>query len=282
MIIVTGASGQLGQELKQIAKGDYHFVDRGDVNFEKLDAVKKFFDNQKITGLIHGAAYTNVEQAEVDKDVAHKINVSATEVIAEMAKKHNYKMTYISTDFVFDGQKSTAYMENDKTNPLNLYGLTKRQGELAVESLAKDFLILRTSWVYSNFGNNFVKKIIKLSETQNNLKVIQDQIGSLTYAQELAEVILKSNELQGTYHFSNEGTCSWYDVACEIKRALKLDIDITPVLSSEFATKAVRPHFSLLSKKKIKDDLKIEIPHWADSLNISFQNLFKLKNHHRQ
>ncbi|MBY0413920.1 MAG: dTDP-4-dehydrorhamnose reductase [Bdellovibrionales bacterium] len=274
MIIVTGASGQLGQEIKKLASSsDYKFVDRSIVDFENVDSVKTFFDNQKIKAVIHAAAYTNVEQAEVDKDIARKINVTSTGIIAEMAKKHKYKMTYISTDFVFDGKKSVAYTESDSTNPLNSYGLTKRDGELAIESMGCDHAIIRTSWVYSTFGNNFVKKIIKLSETQKNLKVIQDQIGSLTYASDLADAILKSGDLHGMYHFSNEGTCSWYDVACEIKRALKLDIEIAPVLSSEFATKAIRPHFSLLSKKKIKDDLKITIPHWADSLHGTIANI---------
>lgn len=275
MIIVTGASGQLGQELKSLGNEGYHFVDRSMVNLDDLSSVKNFFDNPKIKGVIHAAAYTNVEQAEIETELAEKINVGSTTVISEMARKHNYKMTYISTDFVFDGSKSTAYNEDDATNPLNAYGRTKRDGELAVINLAKDYTIIRTSWVYSTFGNNFVKKIIKLSETQKNLKVIQDQIGTLTYAKDLAEVISKSEELNGMYHFSNEGTCSWYDVACEIKRALKLDISITPVESSEFATKAIRPHFSLLNKKKIKSDLKIEIPHWVESLNQTLPKIIR-------
>lgn len=267
MIIVTGASGQLGQELKRIAGQDYHFIDRSIVDFENIDTVKEFFNNSKIKGVIHGAAYTNVEQAEVEKSKAQKINVESTSVIAEMAKKHHYKMTYISTDFVFDGKKSIAYTEEDVTNPLNHYGLTKRDGENAIIDTNGDYAIIRTSWVYSTFGNNFIKKIIKLSETQKTLKVIQDQIGTLTYARDLAQVITRSADLQGMYHFSNEGVCSWYDVACEIKRAFKLDVEVIPVLSNEFATKAVRPHFSLLSKRKIKNDLNMQITHWVDTLH---------------
>lgn len=273
MIIVTGTSGQLGSELKQLCGNEYQFIDRSILNLNNPDAVRKFFDNTKITGVIHGAAYTNVELAETEKDMAFLINQESSRAIAEMAKKHQYKMTYISTDFVFDGKKSTPYTEKDTTNPLNIYGQSKLGGEIAIKDSDCDHLILRTSWVYSTFGNNFVKKIIKLTETQKNLKVIQDQIGSLTYAKELAEVILKSQELKGTYHFSNEGSGSWYDVACEIKRSLKMNVSITPVFSEEFKSKATRPHYSLLSKKKIKNDLKIDIPHWVDSLQTVIKKL---------
>lgn len=273
MIIVTGGSGQLGREIKKLSDSRFIFPDRSILNLEDLKGVSSFFDNQKIEMVIHAGAYTNVELAEDQRDLARKINVDATAIIAEMSGKHKFKMIYISTDYVFDGKKSSPYIETDETNPINYYGQTKLEGEHAVASLAHEFLILRTSWVYSTFGNNFVKKIIKLAEDNNILKVVFDQIGTLTNAHDLAEIILKSSQLKGLYHFSNEGCSSWYDVAHEIIRSRQLKNMVLPVRAIEYKTKALRPSFSVMDKTKIKTDLNVQIPHWVDSLGMCLKEL---------
>jgi dTDP-4-dehydrorhamnose reductase len=268
MIVVTGGSGQVGNEIKKIFKNEkeIYFPDRNTLNLENLSDVSRYFNNPKLKAVIHAGAYTNVELAEDQRELAKKINTDATRVIAEMSSKHKFKLTYISTDYVFDGKSSLPYTELDITSPLNHYGVTKLEGENAVRDYSHNPLILRTSWVYSVHGNNFVKKIISLASQQKELKVIQDQIGTLTYAEDLAGILSQSMDLTGIYHFSNEGCSSWYDVAREIVRILKFDVLVTPVLSSEYKTKATRPKYSLLNKSKITSALKCHLPHWTESL----------------
>lgn len=274
MIVVTGGSGQLGSEIQKISNSNFYFPDRSILNLEKFKSVSSFFDSNKIEAVIHAGAYTNVEQAEDQKELARKINVDATQIIAEMSNKHNYKLIYISTDYVFDGKKSSPYTELDIPNPINYYGSTKLEGEAAVIESACNPLIYRTSWVYSEYGNNFVKKIIKLSEQNEILKVIDDQVGSLTSAHDLAVVILRNMDLKGVYNFSNEGCSTWYDVAHEIVRLLKLRTKVLPVKSVDYKANAIRPHFSVLDKAKIKNELNIQIPHWVESLESCIQKIY--------
>ena len=212
--------------------------------------------------------------AESNHDLAFKINSQSTEIIAELSRKHSYKMIYVSTDYVFDGKKNSPYTETDSTNPLNIYGKSKLAGEKAVLELAHFPLILRTSWLYSNYGINFVKKITQILKEKSNINVINDQVGSLTNADDFAKVILQSLELEGLYHYSSEGSCSWFDIAALIKKTLSLECRIDPCTTEYYNATATRPNYSLLSKNKIKQELKIEIKNWDEQL-ISFLKTIK-------
>ena len=267
-ILVTGAKGQLGTELKKLLL-DAIFTDVGELDITNLDAVKNFVSNNHIETIINCAAYTAVDKAEDDIELAKKINEDGPRNLALSGAK----VIHISTDYVFDGKNYQPYLPEDGTNPISVYGKTKRAGELAVLDNAKVAVIIRTAWLYSAHGNNFVKTMRRLGAEKDSLNVVVDQIGSPTFAGDLAKAIVailpQMNESnKGIYHYTNEGVCSWYDFATEIMSLSGLSCKVNPIPSSAYPTKAARPFYSVLSKEKIKSVFNLEIPHWKKSLSV--------------
>ena len=281
-ILVTGANGQVAKEIKEIVEGDERFIfsskDKLDItDFKKLEG---FLETNNIKTIINCAGYTNVDKAESEKELALKVNFEGVKNLAELSRKFNIKLIHLSTDYVFDGKNYKPYVESDKTNPVNFYGISKLKGEEAIKELnSKNSIIIRTSWVYSKYGNNFVKTILKYSKEKDELNVVYDQIGSPTYSKDLAEVLLLlvEKDIYGIYHFSNEGVLSWYDFAKEIVKMAKIDCKINPIESFEYPLPASRPHFSLLNKSKIKKELNIDLPYWKDSLDECLRELGERK-----
>ena len=273
-ILVTGASGQLGLCLQAVSSNflNYNFLFKTSKHLDITDvsALKKAFSETRIDWLINCAAYTAVDKAEEEIEKAEKINARALSDLAKLCEIHKTKLIHISTDFVFDGDHYHPYKEDDEASPLNHYGKTKYLGEQEIIKELRDYYIIRTSWVYSEFANNFMKTMLKLSENRKELNVVDDQIGSPTYAKDLADVIMKivlnDQDKFGIYHYSNEGSTSWYHFAKEIFKIKDISISLNPVTSKEFKTLAIRPKYSVLDKSKIKEFLKIEIPHWTSSL----------------
>lgn len=273
-ILVFGASGQLGQCLKVVAerKGIADVVSPSEeiANILNMDNLKQLFAAEKPSYIINCAAYTAVDKAEDDIDNARKINKDGAVNLAHFCKKHNTTYIHVSTDFVFKGDKSSPLVENDLAEPINVYGLTKLEGELAIAAVLEQHFILRTSWLYSEFANNFVKTMLRLGATMPEIKIIADQVGTPTYAIDLAncifEIIQQNSTAYGTYHFSNEGVTSWYDFAHAIFDISQTNIKVLPINTSEYPTKAVRPAYSVMDKSKIKSALNIQIPHWRESL----------------
>ena len=284
-ILVTGSNGQLGSELREIAPNyqDYNFLftDVKDLDITNHEAVKDFIEIKNINVIINCAAYTAVDKAEEHVDLADAISHLAVANFAQIAKQNNIKLIHISTDYVFDGTNHKPYVETDTPNPQSVYGKTKLDGELAMQKIKpSNSIIIRTSWVYSKFGNNFVKTMLRLAETRNEISVVSDQIGSPTNAGNLAKAILTilpkiSNETVELFHYSNEGVCSWYDFAIAILENEGINIRVNPVLSKSYPTVAIRPLNSRLNKNKIKLKFKISIPNWKDSLA---NHLINLKN----
>jgi dTDP-4-dehydrorhamnose reductase len=286
-ILITGANGQLGSELRKLSANDcsvqYVFTDYQELDITDSNAVKAFFAEQKPDFLINCAAYTAVDNAESDYEKALKLNANAVANLVEACKIYDTVLLHISTDYVFDGKNPKPYLENDITNPLSAYGKTKLYGEQNALLYSKS-IIIRTSWLYSSFGNNFVKTMLRLGSQREKLKVVADQIGSPTYAEDLASAILKivetinKNAAQakfGIYQFSNNGQCSWCDFAKEIMQVGGKNCAIEPISTSEYPTPAHRPQFSLLSKEKIKTDYHVSVPDWKTSLR---KCLNELKN----
>lgn len=274
-ILVTGANGQLGSELRVLSVNSNHeflFTDVAELDITNREAVDNYVSEHGAEIIVNCAAYTNVDKAEDDTEMADNINHLAVKNLAEVSAKYKLILIHISTDYVFDGSKNTPYLETDATAPLGVYGHTKLDGEKAVTDSGCDYLIIRTSWLYSSFGNNFVKTIRRLTAEKDSLKVVFDQVGTPTYAADLASAILeiietgkyKSNS--GIYHFSNEGVCSWYDFAIEIRNLSGNLCDIQPCHSDEFPSKVKRPNFSVLDKTKIKETFGLKIPYWKVSL----------------
>ncbi len=277
-ILVTGASGQLGQSVKQHAKKypnlNFIYTDVDDLDITDIKAVEAFFANRKIDAIINCAAYTNVDKAETDYNLAYKINAEAVGILAKFAQRYNTLFIHISTDYVFDsGGQLTPYKESDKVNPISAYGKTKLAGEAEAQK-CDNHIIIRTSWLYSPYGNNFAKTMLRLGKEKEQLNVVFDQIGTPTYAPDLADAVLqiitknKVAENSGIYHYSNEGVCSWYDFASEIMAYANLNCKVYPIESKAFPTPAKRPHFSVLNKSKIKNTFKIDIPYWRKSMQI--------------
>lgn len=274
-ILITGSKGQLGNELAQskqkIADAKYFYTDAVELDITKVDLVHDFCVSNKINVIVNCAAYTAVDNAEDEPAVAELVNATAVENLAKAAKVCGAKMIHVSTDYVFDGTACEPYREDVATAPQSVYGLTKLNGEKALLAILPEAVIIRTSWLYSSFGNNFVKTMMRLGADRDALTVIFDQIGTPTYAADLAsaifEIIKQDCAVGGVFHFSNEGACSWYDFAHSIMSKCNLDCKITPVESAEFPTKAVRPKYSVLNKKHIKESYKITIPHWEDALD---------------
>ncbi|WP_448702990.1 dTDP-4-dehydrorhamnose reductase [Mucilaginibacter sp. AW1-3] len=273
-VLVFGASGQLGQCLGYVAnkKGitDIIFPPEEQANILSIALLTSLFKQYQPAYCINCAAYTAVDKAEDDVDMARKINRDGAENIAKLCKEFNTTMIHVSTDFVFEGNTPYPLLEDDIAQPINIYGLTKLEGEQAISAILKETYILRTSWLYSEYGNNFVKTMMRLGTEKDELKIIADQVGTPTYAIDLADCILNiitnDKHLYGVYHFSNEGVTSWYDFAMAIFDIAKIDVKVYPVRTSEYVTKAVRPTFSVMDKSKIKKDLGIEIPYWRASL----------------
>ncbi len=265
-VLITGAKGQLGMELSKLLPGAI-LTDVAELDITDMNAVQKFVQGNHIDTIINCAAYTAVDKAEEDVALAEKINVSGPENLA----KTGCKIVHISTDYVFDGKGYKPYTPEDEPCPISVYGKTKRAGELAVLKYAKESIIIRTAWLYSPYGNNFVKTMRHLGAEKESLNVVNDQIGTPTYAGDLAEAIVKilpqiSETTKGIYHFTNEGVCSWYDFATEIMEMSGLKCQVNPIPSSAYPTKAIRPFYSVLDKSKIKEVFDIQIQHWKKGL----------------
>ncbi|MGL5545646.1 MAG: dTDP-4-dehydrorhamnose reductase [Tannerellaceae bacterium] len=281
-ILVTGANGQLGSELKDILGANNEqvlYTDVAQLDITKLDLVRAFIKEHKVTDIINCAAYTAVDKAETDQDIAYMVNCIAPKNLATVAAEENCRLIHVSTDYVFSGEACTPYVESDPTSPLGVYGRTKLAGEEAVTDSGCDSVIIRTSWLYSAYGNNFVKTMMRLGKERDQLNVVFDQVGTPTYAGDLAAAIVKliqTEELadvSGLYHFSNEGVCSWYDFAQEIMDQEGITCNVQPILSSQYPTPVRRPSFSVLDKAKIKKDFHITIPYWKHSLIMCLRKL---------
>lgn len=281
-ILVTGSNGQLGSEIKELSSlypHNFFFTCKDNLDITNAEAIEAFILKNTITAIINCAAYTAVDKAESERENADKINHQAVKYLATIAKENNIKLIHISTDYVFDGTNYKPYKETDSTNPGSVYGKTKLLGEQALLHVnPQNSLIIRTSWVYSSFGANFVKTMLRLGKEKESLGVIYDQVGTPTYAKDLAKVILEiiqhpkfniqnSSSHTEIYNFSNEGVASWYDFAKEIMKMAKLTCKINPIETSQYPTPATRPHYSLLNKSKIKNEFALEIPYWKDSLD---------------
>ena len=275
-ILVTGSNGQLGSEIKELSSGyeyNFFFTDRETLDISNEIDIKNFIDANKINTIINCAAYTAVDKAESDEESADKINHLAVKYLAQISKEKNIKLIHVSTDYVFNGEAFKPYVESDATNPNGVYGKTKLYGEVAMQDISPlNSIIIRTSWVYSSFGANFVKTMLRLGKEKDELGVIFDQVGTPTYARDLAKAILDilaniKNSKVEVYNYSNEGVLSWYDFAKEIMKMAKLECKINPIETKVYPTPATRPHYSLLNKSKIKETFKIEVPYWKDSLD---------------
>ncbi len=271
-VLVTGVKGQLGYDVVERLKKlniEHLGVDKEDFDLTNEEDTKDFILNYKPDVVIHCAAYTAVDKAEDEKDLCYSINVQGTGYVAQACREMDAKMVYISTDYVFDGEKEEPYAVTDKPNPINHYGLTKYLGELEVQKYLENFFIVRTSWVFGKNGNNFVKTMLRLGQERKEIKVVSDQVGSPTYTYDLARLILDmiQTDKYGIYHATNEGYCSWYEFATEIFKVAGItDVKVLPIKSEEFPTKAERPKNSWLSKKELKSKSFITLPHWQEAL----------------
>ena len=275
VVLVTGANGQLGQSLRFIAANHpeimFCFCSSSDLDITDKEAVVEKFTAVKPDFCINAAAYTAVDKAESEPEKAYSINAKGVQHLAGACQDFGATLLHISTDFVFDGSKTTPYLETDTTNPQGVYAQTKLDGENEILKIGDRYFIIRTSWVYSQFGNNFMKTMLRLAAERNSLNVVNDQIGTPTHAVDLAEALLKvissGSENYGIYHFSNEGMASWYDFAKAIFSVNKVAIDIKPIPTSEFPTPAKRPVYSVLDKSKFKAEFGMKIPTWKESLS---------------
>ena len=282
-ILVTGSKGQLGNEIRILAEDypdlDFMFTDIDELDITDIGKVEGFFSANQPDAVVNCAAYTAVDKAEADESTAFLLNATAVEYLAKSATKIGALLVHVSTDYVFDGKSYLPYNELEITNPQSAYGRSKLAGENAVLQFAAQGLILRTSWLYSSFGNNFVKTMVKYGSERDELNVVFDQVGTPTYAKDLAKVILDAIpfELQrsGTdlFHYSNEGVTSWYDFAKTILAFSGISCNIKPILTKDYPLPASRPCFSVLNKSKIKEMYKIKIPYWSDSLKDCIQRL---------
>lgn len=280
VVLVTGAGGQLGQSLQFIAPNypeiEFVFCNSNVLDITNLNNTKQIFKQYKPKFCINTAAYTAVDKAEIEPEKAHLINVIGAENLANACKEFDTTLIHISTDFVFDGASQKPYNEDDKPNPTGVYGRTKLEGEKAIQAILDNHIIIRTSWVYSQFGNNFLKTMIRLGIEKDSLSVVNDQIGTPTNAVNLADTVIKiiifsslsvpPSGARGLFHFSNEGQCSWYDFAKKIFEINNITIDLKPIPTSRYPTPAKRPAYSVLDKSKIKKTFNINIQSWEDSL----------------
>jgi len=292
-ILVTGKNGQLGQSIQKIVnKGgydnqsvnDFIFVGRDELDLSKDCSISNYFDNNdKFDIVINCAAYTAVDKAEEEQEIANQVNHLAVKQLAEIASKQKFKLIHISTDYIFDGESNKPYIETDETNPINVYGKTKTAGEKALQkAMPTDAIIIRTSWVYSEFGNNFVKTMLRLGKDRDEISVVSDQIGSPTYATDLAEVILKIIDSRGyknkeeateVYHYSNEGGISWHEFAQEIFSLARINCKVNPIATRQYPTPAKRPKNTLMNKDKIAKEFNVNISDWKETLCPCINNI---------
>ena len=278
-VLITGSNGQLGSEIKELAS-EYEklqcvFKDLPELDICDAEVLNTFIIDQHINAVINCAGYTAVDKAEEEALIAQKVNSEGVLNLANALKKVDGKLIHISTDYVFDGNHSQPYKETDPVSPVGVYGETKRAGELAVLNSSIDAIVIRTSWLYSGYGNNFVKTMLRLGNDKESIQVVSDQIGTPTYAKDLAKTCLNILSDAGStniskkgslYHYSNEGVTSWYDFASAIMEISNIDCQVIPIETKDYPTQARRPIYSVLDKSKIKSDFKVIIPHWRDSL----------------
>lgn len=284
-VLVTRANGQLGNEMRLMAQNSSHhyiFTDVEELDITDFNAILQTVKEKEIQIIVNCAAYTNVDKAENDFDIANALNNIAVGRLANVAKAQNATLIHISTDYVFNGNNHIPYTEDDITDPIGVYGKTKLAGEETIKKVGCNYIILRTAWLYSKWGNNFVKTMQKLTLEKDSLSVIFDQIGSPTYAKDLAHaisLIIERNMLnqQGIYHYSNEGVCSWFDFAKEICELSGHNCNITPIHSQEYPSKVTRPHYSVLDKTKFKETFGIPVPYWKDSLKKCINELKEMQ-----
>ena len=278
-VLITGSNGQLGSEIKALATNykelDFVFKDLPELDICNFEALQAFIIENNINAVINCAAYTAVDKAEEDAEIAEEVNSKGVLNLVNALQTVNGKLIHISTDYVFDGNNFLPYKESDPVSPIGVYGETKRTGELAVINSDIDSIVIRTSWLYSSYGNNFVKTMLRLGNEKENLGVIFDQVGTPTYARDLAKTCLeiltavnsaKISNNGNLYHYSNEGVASWYDFAIAIMELGNVNCKENPIQTKDYPTLAKRPQYSVLNKSKIKTDFKIEIPYWRDSL----------------
>jgi dTDP-4-dehydrorhamnose reductase len=286
-VLITGSNGQLGSEIKELAanykKLDFVFKDLPELDICNFEALQAFIIDYNINIVINCAAYTAVDKAEEDAEIAEKVNSKGVLNLVNALQTVNGKLIHISTDYVFDGDHFLPYIESDSVSPIGVYGETKREGELVVINSDIEAIVIRTSWLYSVYGNNFVKTMLRLGNEKEKLNVIFDQVGTPTYAADLAEACLeilskndsKINSKGNVYHFSNEGVASWYDFAIAIMKMGTIECVVSPIETKEYPTLAKRPHYSILNKAKIKKAFGLEIPYWRDSLEKCIEKLSK-------
>ena len=275
-IDILGANGQLGSEMRCLStlrsECSFTFSDVADTDITSSESLRSHFETVRPEVVINCAAYTAVDRAESEPEPADAINRKAVELLADFSREFGFLLIHISTDYVFDGTSCRPYLETDPCNPVSVYGRTKRAGEEALLARAQRAVLVRTGWLYSSFGNNFVKTMLRLGQERPEVKVVFDQVGTPTYAADLADVLLrfaaKAPEINGVqlYHFSNEGVCSWYDFARRIIASVSDRCRVLPIETAEYPTAAQRPSYSVLNKRKIKQELQMEIPHWEDAL----------------
>ncbi|MBO1922997.1 dTDP-4-dehydrorhamnose reductase [Thiomicrorhabdus sp. 6S3-12] len=289
-VLVAGKSGQLGQSIHKIASAypqfEFIFTGREELDFSSAESMTTFFRDKHFDVIINCIAYTSVDQAESDPALADQVNHLAVKKLAELAKAQCAFLIHVSTDYVFNGQNFKPYIENNPVDPLGVYGHSKLKGERAVQAVNPHGCIIRTSWLYSEFGNNFVKTMLRLGQARDSLDVIFDQVGSPTYAEDLARMILRvahvivvearqsiqleddscNQRLVDVYHFSNEGVCSWYDFAKAIFELSGTQCSVMPIETKDYPVPATRPHYSVMNKAKIKQAFALDIPYWRDSL----------------
>jgi len=281
-VLVIGKNGQLGQSINKVVKekkcdDQFVFVDRNELDLNREASIINYFDNNFFDIIINCAAYTKVDKAEEEFELANQTNHLSVKQLAKISRIQQAKLIHISTDYVFDGNSDKPYQETDITNPINVYGKTKLAGEQALkEAMPTNAIIIRTSWVYSEFGNNFLKTMLKLGQERNELNIVSDQIGSPTYATDLANAILEilqtkqfkiRNQATQIYHYSNEGQISWYDFANEIFAITNIDCRVNPIKTNQYQTTAKRPINTIASKNKIVDTFGLSIINWKISLN---------------
>ena len=287
-ILVTGRSGQLGKSIHKLIVNskqidDFVFVGRKELDLSVESNISHYFDKNKFDIIINCAAYTAVDKAEEERDIANQVNHLAVKQLAEIANKQQAKLIHISTDYVFDGESDKPYLETDTTNPINIYGKTKLAGEKALQKIMPtNAIIIRTSWVYSEFGSNFVKTMLRLGKEKNEISVVSDQTGSPTYATDLAEVILtiikskffnQKKSLTETYHYSNKGEISWYDFAKEIFKLAKIKCKVNSITTECYQASAQRPKNTLMNKGKMTKVFNVKISDWKKPLQACIENI---------
>lgn len=287
-VLITGGTGQLGQALQELIVNQQHsnweadFMSSQALDITDFEAVSEVLGGKEYAYCINCAAFTHVDKAEEDTDLARQVNVNGARNLALGCHQNSTVLIHISTDFVFDGFQNTPYSEEDVARPLGFYGDTKYKGERAIISNLEEHFILRTSWLYSEYANNFMKTMLRLGGERDELSVVYDQVGTPTYAMDLAGVIIQIIDAHsieyGIYNYSNEGVASWYDFAKAIFEEAQLEVNLKPILSAEYPTPARRPNYSVLDKNKIKKQFNIEVPHWRDSLHKAVRAAQKIQS----